>query len=241
MKTERFGELRCVVAGGADREGGGEGPVIVLLHGFGAPGTDLVPLWRVMDVPRATRFVFPAAPIDLSHAYGMSEARAWWMIDIVALERNLREGTVRDLGAEVPEGLAEARAAVIGALDAIEERMRPSALMLGGFSQGAMLSLDVALHDPRPIAGLALMSGTLLAEHVWVPRMAARAGTPALISHGIHDPLLPFALAERLRDRLVEAGLQVEFVPFRGQHEIPPLVLERVSALARRVLASPGA
>lgn len=236
MRTETLGSLRCVLAGGDDREGGGEGPVIVLLHGFGAPGTDLVSLYRVLDVPRGTRFVFPAAPLELAYAYGMGDSRAWWMIDMVALDAAIRSGTFRDLGKEIPEGLPEAREAVLGMLDAIEQRMRPSALMLGGFSQGAMLSLDVALHTDRPIASLALMSGTLLAEALWAPRMAARAGTPVVLSHGTHDPLLPFAVAEKLRDRLVEAGLEVEFVPFRGQHEIPPVVIDRVGALARKTL-----
>ena len=57
MRTLELGGLECRVVGGSDREGGGDGPVVVLLHGFGAPGDDLVPLWRVMDVPRGTRFV----------------------------------------------------------------------------------------------------------------------------------------------------------------------------------------
>lgn len=236
MKTETFGELSCVVTGGDDREGGGDGPVIVLLHGFGAPGTDLVSLWRVLDVPRGTRFVFPAAPLDLSYAYGMGDARAWWMIDMAALDAAVRSGTFRELGKEIPEGLADARAKLIAALDAIEARLKPSALMLGGFSQGAMLSLDVALHTTRPIASLALMSGTLLAEEVWAPLLSARKGLPVVQSHGTHDPILPFVVAEKLRDRLTAAGLEVDFVPFRGQHEIPPVVLQKIGALAHRTL-----
>jgi len=236
MKTETFGELSCVVTGGDDREGGGDGPVIVLLHGFGAPGTDLVSLWRVLDVPRGTRFVFPAAPLDLSYAYGMGDARAWWMIDMAALDAAVRSGTFREFGKEIPEGLADSRAKLIATLDAIEARMKPSALMLGGFSQGAMLSLDVALHTTRPIASLALMSGTLLAEEVWAPLLAARKGLPVVQSHGTHDPILPFVVAEKLRDRLTAAGLEVDFVPFRGQHEIPPVVLQTLGALAHRTL-----
>jgi phospholipase/carboxylesterase len=238
MKTETFGELRCVVTGGEDREGNGD--VVVLLHGFGAPGEDLVPLWRVLGVPRGTRFVFPSAPLELSYAYGMGDARAWWMIDLAALDAAIRQGTFRELGKDVPVGLDTARAAVIGMLEAIDARMRPSSLVLGGFSQGAMLALDVALHTDRPLAGLVLLSGTLLAETLWSPRMPSRKGTPVLQSHGTHDPLLPYAVAEKLRDHMSEAGLDVEFVGFRGQHEIPPIVLDRASAFLRRVLAEGG-
>lgn len=242
MKTVKLGALDAVVVGGSDpeRSGGGDGPVVVLLHGFGAPGTDLVGLWRVLDVPRGTRFVFPAAPLELAGPYAMGDARAWWMIDMVALDRMMREGRQRDLSSAMPEGIEEARAAVISLLDAVEETMKPSSLLLGGFSQGAMLSLDVALHDPRALAGLALFSGTLLGESVWVPKMGSRTGLPVVQSHGAFDPLLPFALAESLRDHMSAAGLEVDFVPFRGAHEIPPVAVQRFGALAQRVLARPA-
>ena len=74
------------VAGGTNREGGGQGPVVVLLHGFGAPGDDLASLWRVLRAPTGTRFVFPEAPLSLE-AMGMPGARAWWMIDMMRLQR----------------------------------------------------------------------------------------------------------------------------------------------------------
>ena len=44
------------------------------------------------------------------------------------------------------------------------------------------------------------MSGTLLAESEWGPRMANLAGLPVLQSHGRADSLLPFSIAEILRD-----------------------------------------
>jgi phospholipase/carboxylesterase len=91
-----------------------------------------------------------------------------------------------------------------------------------------MLSLDVALHSDRALAGLVLMSGTLIAEREWAPRMAARKGMHVLQSHGQRDGLLPFAAAERLRDLMTQAGLDVTWVPFRGAHEIPPPVVAAV-------------
>ena len=119
MKTRTFGSLEAVVTGGTDREGGGDGPVVVLLHGFGAPGTDLVPLWRVLDVPREVRFVFPAAPIPLAMGMGF-ESRAWWMIDMAAYDRAVRTGEYRDLSRTIPDGLADARQKVNALLDAVE-------------------------------------------------------------------------------------------------------------------------
>jgi phospholipase/carboxylesterase len=206
----------------------------VLLHGFGAPGDDLVGL-AALD-PRI-RFVCPAAPLELGGMYGAS--RAWWLIDLARLEAQLRSGVPRDSRDEVPVGLPEARGHVMQLLDQLQARFSIAApdLVLGGFSQGAMLSLDVALHRDTPPAGLLLMSGTLLAESIWQPRMAALAGIPVLLSHGRQDALLPFSVAEILRDRLVVAGAEVDWVPFHGGHEIPRPVLDSAGKLLRGVAA----
>lgn len=237
MRTEILGGLQVRICGGVDGEGGGNGPCVVLLHGFGAPGDDLVGLWRELDVPRATRFAFPAAPIEFSMGWG--ESRAWWMIDMERVQRALLTGRLHDLRADVPEGLDEARAALVAALDALEARLsvRPGQLVLGGFSQGAMLSLDVALRTERPLAGLLLLSGTIIAEGEWAPRMASRAGLRVFQSHGREDEILPFAIAEHLRDMLSEAGLAVDWVPFRGGHGITPVVLDRLGAFLRGLWA----
>src|SRR5262249_10583661 len=126
--------------------------------------------------PPGTRWVFPAAPLELGGLYG--DARAWWLIDLARLERDLMAGRSTDRAAEVPAGLPEARAAMLAGLDAVRDRLGvpDERVVLGGFSQGAMLSLDVALHTERAFAGLVLMSGTLIAQHEWAPRMAARRG-----------------------------------------------------------------
>jgi phospholipase/carboxylesterase len=224
MRTARIGELVCRLTGGDDGDGGGDGPLVVLLHGFGAPGDDLVPLARETKAPRGTRFVFPEAPQTLPSAYGAG--RAWWMIDFEQLERAIVEGRPRDLTRDVPAGLAEANALINGMLDAL-----PGTALLGGFSQGAMLACDVALRSERPLAGLALMSTTLLCEDEWLPRMPARAGLRVLQSHGRQDPLLPFFIAERLRDALTAAGLAVTWMTFEGGHGIAPAVLAKLGEL----------
>lgn len=243
MRTETLGGLTTRVTGGTDGLGGGDGPVVVLLHGFGAPGTDLVGLGPALGLPREVRFVFPAAPLGLD-ALGMPGGRAWWMIDMERLELAIRTGRARDLSQEVPEGMSAARERVLALLDDVEERFgAPSErVVLGGFSQGAMLSCDVALRSDRPLRGLVLLSGTLLCEQEWRPLLASgkRRGLPVFQSHGVLDPLLPFSLAERLRDALVEGGAELEWVAFRGEHEIPPPVLGKLQAFLRRLVAPAG-
>ena len=196
---------------------------VVLLHGFGAPGDDLVPLGDALGV--AARFVFPEAPLELGGLYGSS--RAWWLLDLAKLEAELRSGAPRDRRDEIPEGLATAREQVSRLLDQVKARLGVDDrhLVLGGFSQGAMLALDVALHRDVPLAGVALLSGTLIAEAEWRPRWAHLAGVPVFQAHGHHDPLLPFAVAETLRDRMRAAGAALDWHAFVGGHEIPPGVL----------------
>src|SRR5262245_27415216 len=120
----------------------------VLLHGFGASGDDLVPLADELDAPM--RFVFPAAPLELSGLYG--DSRAWWLFDLEQLEEELRRGVPRDRSDEVPEGLPAARLQVTRLLDQLQARFSipDERLVVGGFSQGAMLALDVALHRGKP-------------------------------------------------------------------------------------------
>src|SRR5262249_30990993 len=99
-------------------------------------------------------------------------------------------------------------------------------VVLGGFSQGAMLAADVAARTDVPLAGLMLWSGTLVAEAEWTPLLRRRKGMPVFQSHGTADPLLPYDGASRLRDVMVAAGLAVRCVPFPGGHEIPRVVVD---------------
>ncbi|HEX5064112.1 MAG TPA: alpha/beta fold hydrolase [Kofleriaceae bacterium] len=224
MKIERLD-----IAGLTTRVVGNGKQTVVLLHGFGAPGDDLVALAQYIDAP--ARFVFPEAPLELGGLYG--DSRAWWQLDLMRLEQELSSGKPRDRRGEVPEGLSDARDHMVRFLEELEERfaIENSQLVLGGFSQGAMLALDVALHREVAPAGLILMSGTLLAESIWQPLMSKLSGVPVFQSHGMHDQLLPFSIARQLRDQLKAAGARVDWCEFHGGHEIPPSVLDGATKL----------
>jgi phospholipase/carboxylesterase len=242
MREEILGGLTVRITGGEDREGSGDGPMVVLMHGFGASGTDLVPLWRQFSVPRGTRFAFPEAPLELDGMMPGFDSRAWWMIDMERLDRAVRTGEIRDLSAEIPVGMAEANTQIEAMLDELAGRfsVRGEELVLGGFSQGAMLACDVALKSQRKLAGLVVLSGTFLDESTWTKLMPARHGLPVFMSHGRADPLLPFALAEKLRDSFAVAGLKPDFVPFSGGHGIADSVLSGLSSFITRAVGEPS-
>jgi len=236
VQRVRFGGLDAALTGGVDGQGGGDGPLVVLLHGFGAPGDDLVALGSVLSAPAGTRFLFPAAPLRMGNAF--FEARAWWMIDWDLRERIAAGEGLDALAERTPDGLAEARAAVTTLLDEAGPALgaAPEATVLGGFSQGAMLALDTALRDPRPLGGLVLLSPTMIAAATWRERAATRAGLPVYLSHGRRDPVLPYFMTERLRGVLADAGLNVAWTPFDGGHEVPGVAVAGVSTFLKGVL-----
>jgi phospholipase/carboxylesterase len=132
-------------------------------------------------------------------------------------------------------GMPEARDRVRGFLDALQGRLGVTSdrVVLGGFSQGAMLALDVALHDDRPLAGLVLMSGTIVDEAELRPRIPTRRGLRVYASHGRADTVLPYAHTERLVTLLREGGLDVEMRSFDGDHVVTDEVATDVAAFIR--------
>jgi len=231
MRKERFGSLSARVTGGADGRGAGEGPVVVLLHGFGAPGDDLVDLAHFLRVPSEVRFVFPEAPLLLDGGPG----RAWWMLDMALFERRMR-GEVIDRSGEVPDALPALREQLLESLVEIETRLgvRRKQLVLGGFSQGSMLACDATLHADEKPAGLILLSSTLIAHPIWSARMASCRGLPVLQTHGQRDAILAYADAERLRALWIEAGADLTFVGFPGGHELPPVALDAAASFIEK-------
>jgi phospholipase/carboxylesterase len=230
MTTSQIGPLRVTTLGR------GDGPAILLCHGFGAPGDDLVGIGRAVDPGPGVRWFFPEAPIGLSFG-----GRAWWQIDIMRIQALAMRGQQRQLAAETPPGLLEAREALEATIAELERShgVRREALVIGGFSQGAMLTTELALHAERPFAGLLVLSGNLISEDRWTE--AAKKTGPsihALLTHGRRDAILPFEGAEVLRDLLVSAGADVDWLAHDGQHEIPYPVIQRLAAFARKRLGT---
>lgn len=144
-------------------------------------------------------------------------------------------GTFRELRSECPPQLPSSREKLTGLIQQWSERsgVPISRFVLGGFSQGAMLTTDVTLHLDENPAGLVLLSGTVQNEAAWKERAPKHKMLRVFQSHGTDDPILPFMAAGWLRDLLNQGGADVEFVQFPGGHEIPFEVLTRLGAFLR--------
>jgi phospholipase/carboxylesterase len=238
MDVTNMGALRVYARGGGDRQGGGNGPAILLCHGFGAPGNDLVSLSRVVDAGRDVRWFFPEAPLEVSVGPGMF-GRAWWDIGMDQLMMHLMRGDI-DAAMKrldvIPEGLESAKQALQGVLDVLEKEhgVTQDRLIIGGFSQGAMLATEMFVSSSKPFAGLVVLSGTRLGGDHWTANLERHgANLHALVTHGRRDPLLPFGRAEALRDMMKHAGANVTWVPHGGAHEIPAVCLDALAVFCR--------
>lgn len=200
--------------------------LVILAHGFGAPGTDLVPLAEALfesqpDLKNRVQFVFPEAPLSLEDE-GVA-GRAWWPLNLAKLQSQLSSGRFEDVRRERPPGLLDARAALQGLLrDAcVATGLTAKDCVLGGFSQGAMVTMDAVVTNPEPVGGLVLLSGAVVNEADWKAGIATLPPLPVFQSHGRFDFVLPFLAGEWLRDMWTSQGRRVEFLAFNDGHTIP--------------------
>lgn len=178
----------AIQAPGEVRDGA---PVAVLLHGRGSHRHDLQGLRP--GLPQGTILVTPEAPHP-GGPWGYGPGWAWYRY----------AGEDRVFG----ETLVESLSAVDALLARLPEilRVEPGPVFLGGFSQGGTTSIAYALTHPGKVAGVLNFSG-FVADDASVPVTPASVGdTPIFWGHGEGDPNIPFALAERGRARLREAG-----------------------------------
>jgi len=215
---------------------------VVLCHGFGAPGDDLVPvgaqlLTQFPELLDQVQFVFPAAPLTLD-AIGLPGGRAWWPLDIDRLNLVVQKRDYSAFRKHLPPQLPAARHQLLQLIREIQKTadQSPDRILLGGFSQGAMLATDVALQLETPPAGLIVWSGTLLDEEEWTARASRLANTPVIQSHGREDEILPYEAALWLKELFVAAQAHVNFIGFRGPHTIPKEAVSAVGQLLQRLL-----
>lgn len=222
--------------------------VVVLCHGFGATGTDLVPLGRECferqdKLMGRVRFVFPRGPLSADPDDADSPSRCWWHLDMVRLQRAMAAGGEMASANDTPPGLADARKGMKAMVEALllQTKLPMSKIIIGGFSQGAMLATDVALRLNEAPAALAILSGAPVCADEWKQLAPKRAGLKVLQSHGTHDPLLKLSWGKHVQSILDDAGLQVRFVEFSGGHGIDGSVVDALAALIAEALPTAGA
>jgi len=208
------------------REGAAPGQgkrLVVLLHGYGADGADLLGLAGPMGphLPD-TVFIAPDAPNPCS---GNPFGREWFPIPWLdgASEEAARRGmarSVEDLDAFLD---ARMRQEGVGAADTL----------LLGFSQGTMMALHVAPRRAQPLAGVVGFSGRLLAPEALAAETRSRP--PVLLIHGDQDQMVPPASMPEAAQALRQAGFTVSTHVSAGTgHGIAPDGLGAALGFIRR-------
>ena len=188
---------------------------LVLFHGRGADEHDLFPLLDALDPERRLQGYTPRGPLALP------PGGAHWYI-------------VPRVGYPDPESFQIGYSAAAEWLDALP--FPAERIVLGGFSQGAVMSYALGLGKgrPRPAALLAL-SGFIPTVDGWEPDLEPPF-PPIAIVHGEYDPVISVEFARSARDVLEEAGADVLYREVPVDHTIDPAVLPELQQVVGSAL-----
>lgn len=185
--------------------------IVLLLHGYGSNGEDLISLARHWQhlLPDAL-FLAPNAPQRCGFAGGYQ----WW-----------------PLTAFSQQALAAGAASAAPAFDAFIDRkldqygLTDAQLALVGFSQGTMMALHVGLRRPRMVAGILGYSGALTGAADLPTQATGRP--PVLLIHGAADQIVPVAALHAAERELRRLGVEVRtHVSPRLGHSVDPTGLQ---------------
>jgi phospholipase/carboxylesterase len=198
-------------AAAADPEG-----LLVLFHGRGADEHDLYPLLDILDPERRLLGVTPRGPLALP------PGGAHWYV-------------VREIGFPDPSTFVPTYEAASSWLDGLG--FAPERTVLGGFSQGSVMSYALGLGKgrPRPV-GIIALSGFIPTVEGFELDLEPPL-PPVAIGHGTYDPVIEVGFGRRARALLEEAGADVTYHEAPLPHAIDPAFLASLAGWIERVLA----
>jgi phospholipase/carboxylesterase len=195
---------------------------LVLHHGRGADERDLFPLLDMLDPDRRLLGATVRGPLSLP------PGGAHWYV-------------VRQVGYPDAETFHSTYPQIANWLDdfLVEHGIPHDRTVLGGFSQGSVMSyaLGLGARRPRP-AGIMALSGFIPEVDGFELDMANAAGLPVAIGHGTHDPVISVEFGRDARDRLVEAGADVTYRESPMSHTIDPAFMRELPGWLSQALPS---
>jgi phospholipase/carboxylesterase len=186
---------------------------LVLLHGRGADEHDLFPLLDALDPERRLLGITPRGPLTLP------PGGAHWY----------RLGGIPTPDSDTFFPTFEAAAAFLDDLPVPIDRV-----VLGGFSQGAVMSwaLGLGTGRPRP-AGIVALSGFMPEVEGFELDLTGLDGYPIAVAHGSLDPVIPVEFGRAAAERVRVAGAALQWHETPVQHTIDPRVLPELQAFVR--------
>lgn len=204
MPPKLSGPMLAPLSGAAPKQ------IVVLLHGYGSDGADLIglaPHWQAV-LPDAL-FVAPNAPEPCP---GNPFGYQWFALDYES-----------DRVANRQQGLPKAAPVLVQFLDDLwaQTGLEAKDTILAGFSQGAMMALHVGLSLPEKLMGIVAFSGAFVAPAGFGGPGLAQP--PVCLVHGDMDQVVDPALSVAAKTALRDAGIAVRHHVSRGvAHGISP-------------------
>ncbi len=193
---------------------------LVLLHGRGTSELDLLPLLDVLDPERRLVGVTPRGPLSLP------PGGAHWY-------------AVRQIGYPDPITFLPTYERLSGWVDSLarEVGVPIERTVIGGFSQGAVMSYAVGLGRGRPApAGILALSGFMPTVEGFALDLDGREGFPIAIGHGTEDPVIGVEWGRDARARLAEAGAAVTYREAGIAHSVDPSYLTELADWLERTI-----
>ncbi len=187
---------------------------LVLLHGRGSDENDLYPLLDLLDPERRLLGLTPGAPLHLPPG-----GRHWYAL-----------GGIPTPDPETFFDTVPRLAEFLGGLPVPLERV-----VLGGFSQGAVMSWAMSLGPGRPTpAGVIAMSGFLPRVEGYPLDPSRLAGIPVAVAHGLLDPVIASGFGDEASETLAAAGADLLRLSTPVPHTVDPTWIEPLRDLVQR-------
>ena len=203
-----------------DYDANEEYPVVALLHGFGASMSDLVGLAPAIERSGYV-YLFPNAPIRMQIGIGMT-GYAWTPPG---------ESSGEDAASRAEELL-------VGFFDEAMERhgLSEGDIVMGGFSQGGMMTYRFGLRRPEMFAGLAILSGRVPSPLALADNLPDRRDQPIFVAHGTADAVIDVSAAREAKGFLESEGYSPRYREYDMAHEINQEVMTDLSRWLRDVM-----
>ncbi|XP_023326317.1 acyl-protein thioesterase 1 [Eurytemora carolleeae] len=202
---------------------------LIFLHGVGGTGEGWVDLLQRIS-PEKTKLIYPTAPVGAVTIYGDQYMPSWFnMIDSKTINVfELKESAI------FVHSIVEKE---------IKKGRRPENIIIGGFSQGAALSLYSVLTCRRRLGGLFVLSGWHPAPWEFAESCAPSPShalpnchTPTLICHGNNDTKVPLEWGRNCEKSLLSFMTQLEFKEIDGLgHEVDDSIEHEISLFLAKI------
>lgn len=199
-------------------------PMIILLHGFGAHMGDLASLAPAID-PHGYIYIFPNAPIPFEIAPGAT-GYGW------TYPRRIPQELRR---ADDVDSVVDMLATLV---DEVTEHYttKPGQIILGGFSQGGMMTYRYGLPNPDKFKGLAALSAVAPDEDTMREMLPPDRAQPIFVAHGTADMVIEVQMARDTLQFLKAEGYNPLYHEYAMAHEISQQTLTDLTKWTKKTL-----